>query len=406
MTATTRGLAFGRGFHGLALPAMGVVAMCVAAPTVQAGDGGPQINLRTRYEHVEVDGPLRQADALTTQIKLGATRSFWEKWTALFEFEGVYATGGQNYLSAPGLLEASNGNSSYPLVPDPSGTDLNRAQIQWKEGSLDLTLGRQRIIQDNARFVGNVGWRQDEQTFDALRVQYTPTAQISLDYSYVWQQNFIFFNSNRMQTHLLRLGYTPSSAVALGVFAYAVDFDEDSGRIPGAPDHLTLGLTASGKAKGLSYRASYASQSDTADAPSSVDADYLALELAYAIGPIAPTLGYERLSGDGSYGFQTPFGTNHKFQGFADVFVAATPASGIEDLWVGLSGGIGKAKLGAAYHQFTPDTGAEDLGSEIDLSLAYPLAGGVGLLLKAADYSADSFGSDTQRLWVQLSYSL
>jgi hypothetical protein len=29
-------------------------------------------------------------------------------------------------------------------------------------------LGRQKIIFDNARFVGDVGWRQNDQTFDAI----------------------------------------------------------------------------------------------------------------------------------------------------------------------------------------------------------------------------------------------
>ena len=34
-----------------------------------------------------------------------------------------------------------------------------------------LKVGRQRIILDNARFVGNVGFRQLEQTFDAARIE-------------------------------------------------------------------------------------------------------------------------------------------------------------------------------------------------------------------------------------------
>ena len=34
-------------------------------------------------------------------------------------------------------------------------------------------IGRQNIVLDNARFIGNVGWRLNEQTFDALSFKYT-----------------------------------------------------------------------------------------------------------------------------------------------------------------------------------------------------------------------------------------
>jgi hypothetical protein len=41
--------------------------------------------------------------------------------------------------------------------------------VQYATKALDLTLGRQRINLDDQRFVGSVGWRQNEQTFDAVR---------------------------------------------------------------------------------------------------------------------------------------------------------------------------------------------------------------------------------------------
>ena len=49
--------------------------------------------------------------------------------------------------------------------------EINRLQLtNTSLPGTTLTLGRQRIILDDQRFVGNVGWRQNEQTFDALRV--------------------------------------------------------------------------------------------------------------------------------------------------------------------------------------------------------------------------------------------
>ena len=63
---------------------------------------------------------------------------------------------------------ASNGVEPYSVVADPENIELNRAQFQYKTKALTVTGGRQRINIDDQRFVGSVGWRQNEQTFDAL----------------------------------------------------------------------------------------------------------------------------------------------------------------------------------------------------------------------------------------------
>ena len=54
------------------------------------------------------------------------------------------------------------------------------------------TFGRQRIILDDHRFVGNVGWRQNEQTFDSLRVVNKSLANTTFDLAYVTQVNRVF----------------------------------------------------------------------------------------------------------------------------------------------------------------------------------------------------------------------
>ena len=42
------------------------------------------------------------------------------------------------------------------------------AKYGWTDLDATLIFGRQRIKLDDDRFIGNVGWRQNEQTFDAL----------------------------------------------------------------------------------------------------------------------------------------------------------------------------------------------------------------------------------------------
>jgi hypothetical protein len=66
-----------------------------------------------------------------------------------------------------------NGKSQYPIVADPGNGELNRLQLQYRGiNNAIVTLGRQRITIDDQRFVGNSGWRQNEQTFDAVRFEY------------------------------------------------------------------------------------------------------------------------------------------------------------------------------------------------------------------------------------------
>ena len=65
-----------------------------------------------------------------------------------------------------------NGKTEYPLVADPDIAEFNRYQVQNKSiADTTLTLGRQRLIWDNQRWVGNVGWRLNEQTYDGFRVE-------------------------------------------------------------------------------------------------------------------------------------------------------------------------------------------------------------------------------------------
>lgn len=379
--------------------------ICSAQANTWPGGGQPHIDLRLRYERAEQANALRDANALTTRLRLGYTTPALHGWSALLECEGVYASAGQDYNSAPGSLAASNGQSAFSLIPDPTGDELNRAQLRYAGNSLTATLGRQRVILDNARFVGNVGWRQDEQTLDALRLEYTPTESVRIDYSAVLRQNFIFFNANDMRSHLLNVAWQAHPQVKLSGFAYLLDFDDDAGpRVPGTPDNQTLGLRAAGRFGDITYSATWAAQSDYADSEPNVDADYLQAEVAWALGPITPRLGFEQLGGDGNYGFQTPLGTNHKFQGFADVFVAATPASGVQDVYAGAGAKIKATTLGATYHQFTADDTGSDLGTELNLSAAHALPCGVKLLAKYADYDADGFAVDTRRLWLQAAY--
>src|SRR5690606_254240 len=66
------------------------------------------------------------------------------------------------------VIESNNGGNR-PGIADPEHTEANQAYLDYK-GLADTIIryGRQRVNLDNQRHVGGVGWRQNEQTYDAL----------------------------------------------------------------------------------------------------------------------------------------------------------------------------------------------------------------------------------------------
>ena len=167
------------------------------------------------------------------------------------------------------------------------------------------------------------------------------------------------------------------------------------------------GGTKVGEGK-LSYVASYAQQEDYGDSPFDYSADYILAEGTYAKKGFSAGVGYEVLGGDTERGFQTHLATLHKFQGWADKFLV-TPNTGVEDLYVkagyapGNVGPFKGTKFLAVYHDFQAQTGGADYGSEINL-LATAKWKKLGLTLKYADYNADEFATDTQKLWFQVDF--
>src|SRR6185436_13070135 len=126
----------------------------------------PIVDTRLRYENVDQAGLAKDANALTARARLGVEATEGPL-SFLVEAEGTLALN-ESYFS--GL----NRKATYPIVADPENIELNRIQVQYKglPGTV-VTAGRQRINLDDQRFVGSVGWRQNEQTFDAVRVEWS-----------------------------------------------------------------------------------------------------------------------------------------------------------------------------------------------------------------------------------------
>lgn len=361
--------------------------------------GETTLDLRLRFESVEQDNALRDGSATTLRSRLGYRSQPWHQLSAMIEYEGIAALDRDAYNSGPG----GNGQTARSVIADPSGNELNQAYLQHVvHGDTRLRLGRQRIIHDNARFIGNVGWRQNEQTYDALSLQHQAAGRFALDYAYLQNVNTIFFTNKPLAAHVARVELRVTPALALAAYGYWLDAGSGA-------DHRSNGVQASGSTAlaslTLRYRAEFARQADYADSRGGEDVDYRHLLLGLAGGGWSAVIGQESLGGDGNRSFTTPLATLHQFNGWADVFLN-TPVDGLVDAYLQAGYQSGPWKFLAAYHQFEADNGSARYGDEIDFSAGYRCGPKSALLLKFADYRRDQFAVDTRRVSIQWDLSL
>ena len=391
-------------------------------PAIPVGDGftlRPIADARLRWEHVDQDGLPEPADALTVRMRTGLEAASASGFSLLAEAEAVLPI-------VADYDSGTNGRTRFPIVADPINVELNRLQLRYRprEGYAG-TLGRQRIEIDDQRFVGSVGWRQNEQTYDAVRLE-ARSAPFSLDLSYAWSVRTIFgvtaqelppAAANKQAIHgdnvFAGAGIT-LGPVQARAFAIIVDQDE-AGRRQFSSQSYGLRATASiplGEAR-LNLAGSYARQSDHAGNASDYSADYWALEAGGSLSGFTLTAGYEALGAGGGApftSFQTPLATLHKFNGWADKFLV-TPPDGLRDLYFTLGHTFSELPMlpglqaGITWHQFRSDRLGRDYGSEWDAQLGFRIRR-ARLLVKYANYDADGFATDTEKIWLQLEWSL
>ncbi|MEN8205123.1 MAG: alginate export family protein [Pseudomonadota bacterium] len=384
-------------------------------------NGKAGLSFRLRYEDVEVDTPSDDsADALTLRTRLNYTTDTFKGFGAMLEMDDITSLTSVNYN------DGVNGKSG-PAIADPEGTEVNQAYLSYAYKETGGRWGRQRIILDNARFIGNVGWRQNEQTYDALSISSKSLPDANLFAGYVTNVNRIFGEDSLVgdvdqSTLLLNASYEGLSWGKFTGYGYLLDADP-SGKQSAAGanfnrwDTNTYGLRFAGSTDAsdsvkVSYAAEYATQSDTDDNPLSYDADYYNLEAGITFVGVTVKLGTEMLGADGSDGFFiTPMATLHKFQGWTDQFLGGGLGNipgGIEDVYLSVGGKVAGIKLLAVYHDFTSDdkgasgNPSDDLGSEIGFLVGKDF-GNYGLQLKYSDYDADDHGVDTEKLWLTAS---
>jgi len=398
---------------------LGVVclAVFVAATAGRAADApvvgdAPSLQLqwdtRARAERVGDDGFTRDARADTLRVRLGLLAGFGAGWSALLEGAGVASAGGAYNSGA-------NGHTAYPPITDPSGGELNQAWLAWNGDAFGAAIGRQRIQLDNQRWIGNSGWRQFEQTFDAVTTQWQPAAGWTLRYDWLDRVHRVagpdalnvLARARRLDTHLFNASHVRGSQ-QWTAYLYLHD-DRDVATASTATTGLRWTGTPPMSADGFGWVLEAAQQSDHAANPQHYTRSYWLLEPAYTLVGITGALGWEHLGGNGRNAVQMPLATLHAFNGWDDQFLV-TPANGLNDRYVafngkfGTSGWRGKLAWIVSYHDYRSSHASIQYGSESDASLAFPFAKNLVGLVKAASYRADGFGRDDTKFWLQLEW--
>ncbi|TQV87526.1 alginate export family protein [Aliikangiella coralliicola] len=387
----------------LAVMSMGVHANEEQKGIAEGISSTVDVSFRYRIETVDQEGSLEKAEASTLKTRATVKTSWSSQFDTLIEFDNVSVVGWDDYNAGAGNTPDT---TNHAVVADPEGTDLNQAFVRYRGDNTSVAYGRQRILIGNQRFVGGVGWRQNEQTYDSLTLNSEFAEDFKLSFAHVFNVNRIFGDDvdggdHRHDTNLVNLDYKGLGNGTLSAYYFQIDNEAAAGL-----SNDTFGVRYSGKAGNFAYAVEYASQSDGGNNPNDYDADYFLLDAKYQQKNYAFGAGLEVLGGDtaGGQGFTTSLATLHKFQGWADVFLG-TPVAGIEDLYINGSFKVNGFNFKAIYHDFSTDEGGVDLGTEIDFVVSKKINKNLSAMFKYADFSSDNAAyASREKVWVMLTY--
>lgn len=372
----------------------------------------PYADIRYRLELVDQDGLPENATASTLRVRAGFKTREWNGFSALVEGEAIARVGPRHYN------DTVNGLTSYPVVADPSDVLLNQAWLRYKPvKEVEAVAGRQAVNFDNQRWIGSVGWRQNDQTLDAARVTVKPVKGVALDYGYAWRVNRVFGPDSAQgiwrddDIHMVRASIEAKPVGTVTAYGYFLD-------LPDAPlsSSKTIGVRLAGEQQlsskvKLLYAAEYANQRDLGANPRNFSLDYLLVEPGISAGAVTVKTGWERLEGNGVSALQTPLATLHAFNGWADKFLN-TPVNGLRDLYADIAvklpavGSVKGASARLQYHDYNSTRGNLNYGSEWGAMLAVPIDKRLAATLKYARYNADNFATDTTKFWFSLDLKL
>lgn len=379
-----------------------VLGLALSTSTIAAeGDGWqPTLDLRYRLELVDDDRFAEDATASTLRARIGVISPEWSGWQVGLTAHANRHVGSEDFNST------ANGRSRFPVVADPDDENISEAWVGYsRSDAFSLRAGRQRLIEDNVRFLGNVGFRQLEQTFDAVAAAFEPGGDWRIDLRWIDKAHRIFGPSNPndllaeadLNTWMGTLAREVGEST-LAFYAHRIAFDDR------AASHRNLGLRWTGPmpgTAGFSYRLEFARQDGIRELDDVDGQNYVHARLAQKLDRWHWFAGHERLGGDGDYAFQTPLATLHAHNGWTDQFLS-TPADGLIDTYAAAGTKLGEWTALVKLHDFRSDRRSRQYGREYGLMIKRPLVHGLSFEIKAAQFDGDDNRADVQKVWFTL----
>ena len=386
------------------------VGLCFAPAALAKQASNPvtiYADIRYRLEFVDQVGLPEDATASTLRVRAGVRTAEWQGLSAVVEGEAIARIGAERYN------DTVNGQTSFPVVADPSDVLLNQAYLKFRPtAEIESVVGRQTVNFDNQRWLGSVNWRQNDQTLDAARVTVKPFKGGTLDYVYAWRVNRVFGPDSPQgiwrgtDIHAVRAAYAIKNVGTLSAYGYWLDIPSSPASSSRTVGVRLVGERPVGRGVALLYAAEYARQQEHGANPRTFALDYWLFEPGVKVGPVTLKFGYERLEGNGTVALQTPLATLHAFNGWADKFLA-TPANGLRDFYLDAAykvpgkGPLAGLTLRGAWHDYNSTVGNLGYGQEWNALVSYPVHKAITLTAKFARYDAGAFATDTTKVWFQ-----
>ncbi len=436
--------------------------------------GKPMTSFRLRYEEVNQDGlqpttsstptkNLEDAEGLTLRSLIGWQSAPFHNFSFAGQIINVSKFKDDFNDSTNGTLVNAVSNQpnkiGYAKIVDPDDTDINQVFVDWTGiKNTRVRLGRQQINLDNVRFVGDIGFRQVMQVFDGLTVlnKSIPDTEIYAGHiERVKQITTELRGDGALEIVNAKYRISPTeSLVGYGYFSGFSDlglgrawFGNAAGAggvAAGKNGNINQNVDQGNKVLGARldgvhkiddnwkalYTAEYAKQTDYNGGDSRIDAHYYKVGGGAAYGNFTLRADQELLSSNNStYAFQTPFGTNHLFQGWADKFLA-TPLEGIQDTFVTATYKYEDFLFYADYHLIKSDDNfnkvgggtGDKFGKEWNAAVTYNVNKNIMAKIEYANFTEDDHYAllpatgntvtgnrgrirDTDKLWLTAMYT-
>jgi hypothetical protein len=389
------------------------------------------LNVRLRYEQVDEDGVAaitKNSYAPTIRTRFGYTTAPLYGFQGMLEGVNVSVLGPEHNYNAAG----ANAQGARPVVADPPLTRLDQAWLGYScTNWISARVGQQRIVLDDQRFIGDSGWRQNMQTFDAAQVGSEPVKNLNFYYAYIWDVHRVYGNVSGLpaangdfhsQSHVINVSYAPCPYGRLVGYAYLLDLNNSAGNANSCATYggYFAGSAPVGDEMSVDYRAEFAWQTDYGDSPLEYGTAYYNLEAGANINPVAFGAGYEDLGSAANTGvaggrasFRTPLATLHAFNGWADVFLT-TPANGLRDLYAYAQLTLpAQIPVRFVFHQYNADFGGGNYGQEYDVVASKKFGKHWTALIKFADYEGEDPAAPSltvpnvrfQKVWAQIEFN-